>query len=56
LPVRHRLHARSNLTAGSEKTTGWAQVLRSGDGDEDLGAETPAALHGTLLKGAEAYH
>ena len=26
------------------------------DSDEDLGAEAPTALRGTLLKSAEAYH
>jgi hypothetical protein len=31
-------------------------MRRSLVSDEDLGAEAPAALRGTLLKSAEAYH
>jgi hypothetical protein len=31
-------------------------VRRSLVSDEDLGAEAPTALRGTLLKSAEAYH
>jgi hypothetical protein len=31
-------------------------MRRSLGSDEDLGAEAPTALRGTLLKSAEAYH
>jgi hypothetical protein len=40
-----------NVTANRVDVPGLRQA-----GDEDLGAEAPTALLGTLLKSAEAYH
>ncbi len=42
-----------NLRATHENTLVMRRSLVS---DEDLGAEAPTALRGTLLKSAEAYH
>ena len=52
-PANMKLARALNPRATHENTLAMRRSLVS---DEDLGAEAPTALRGTLLKSAEAYH
>jgi hypothetical protein len=53
----HPLNLKETRALSPRATLGNTLVMRrSLRGDEDLSAEAPTALRGTLLKSAEAYH